>query len=90
MKQLTEDEFDAAFTIVPNADGEEIRPNADGIDAASQHLWTAVDADGDIYLLTGYHLVNRIGYVVTQEPWHEATEALWFPGSEDPIDTDAA
>jgi hypothetical protein len=30
------------------------------------HVWTLVDGgDGDLYLLSGRHLVNRVGYLVT-------------------------
>ena len=32
-------------------------------------VWTLVDGeDGDLYLLTGYHFVNRIGYLVSTKP----------------------
>ena len=29
-------------------------------------VWTYVDGDGGTYLVDGYHLVNRIGYFITQ------------------------
>lgn len=34
MKQLTEDEFDKQFTVIPDDQGETIRPTADGIDTS--------------------------------------------------------
>src|SRR5580658_9909359 len=32
-------------------------------------IWTLLDGDdGDLYLVSGYHLVNRIGYLVSTVP----------------------
>lgn len=30
-------------------------------------VWTAVDCDGGFYLINGYHLVNRVYYMITNE-----------------------
>lgn len=78
MKYLTEDEFDAQFTVVPDAQGETIRPSTDGIAVDSKHLWTIVDADGSLYAVSGLHYVNRIGYLLTEEAWDQETEAVWY------------
>lgn len=85
MKQLTEDEFDAQFTVTPDAQGETVRPSADSIDPDSKHVWTLVDADGSLYAVSGWHLVNRAGYILTEEAWTEETEAVWheFAGDEE-------
>lgn len=32
-------------------------------------VWTWVDSDEGTVILNGYHLVNRIGYFVTEKPW---------------------
>jgi hypothetical protein len=32
-------------------------------------VWTWVDTDEGTAILSGYHLVNRIGYFVTEYPW---------------------
>lgn len=38
-------------------------------------VWTLVDGDdGDQYLLSGYHLVNRIGYLLSTVPVPEEAE----------------
>jgi len=37
----------------------------------NQQIWTLVEADGRWYICTGYHRVNRVGYFVTEKPWHE-------------------
>lgn len=78
IENLTEDQFDTLFTIVPDDQGEEIRPDLNGLDASSRHVWTLVDGDnGGSYLITGYHWVNRIGYVITEQPWDHDYEVVW-------------
>lgn len=91
MKNLTEEEFDRQFTVIPDADGETIRPDSVGIAEDSKHLWTIVDADGSLYALTGLHFVNRLGYLLTEEAWDEETEAVWYiPADNDDEDDDDA
>jgi hypothetical protein len=89
MKQLTEDEFDAQFTVVPGADDESVRDDYKGIDPDSKNLWTIIDADGSLYAVTGVHRVNRLGYIVTEEPWIEDTEAVWFISEEEDDEEDS-
>lgn len=37
-------------------------------------VWTLVDGnDGDMYLVSGLHYVNRIGYLVSRDPIEENT-----------------
>lgn len=89
MRQMTEDQFDEAFDVVPDpVTGDIVRPTDQGLDRASRYLWTVVDADGDLYAVSGWHYVNRVGYVITQQPWDEDTEAEWFvsPEEDDPED----
>ncbi|MET0885369.1 MAG: hypothetical protein ABWX92_02870 [Mycetocola sp.] len=84
MKQLTEDEFDAQFTVVLDAAGDSIRNSDEGLDRSSTKLWTIVDpGNGSLYALSGWHYVNRFGYIVTEEDWTEPTEGVWWPASED-------
>jgi hypothetical protein len=90
MKQLTEDEFDEQFTVVPGADGESVRDDYKGIDPDSKNLWTIVDADGSLYAVSGVHRVNRFGYLVTEEAWTEDIEAVWHLCTEDDEDTEEA
>lgn len=37
------------------------------------HVWTWVDGDedDDTCIVSGYYIVNRIGYFVTNKPWSE-------------------
>jgi hypothetical protein len=37
-------------------------------------IWTMVDGDNGMYLVAGYHFVNRIYYVITKEPWDSPDE----------------
>lgn len=84
MQQLTEEEFDSRFTVVTEpATGADVRPSEHGLDKNSDHLWTVVDADGDLYAVSGWHYVNRIGYVITEQAWDDEIEAEWFLGSCD-------
>lgn len=35
------------------------------------HIWTWVDTDEGTAIMSGYHIVNRIGYFITVKPWEE-------------------
>jgi len=80
--ELTEDEFDDRYPLVPN----HLNPNAswgsgDGpgclfetygmeFDFIRQQdtrtVWTIVDGDdGDMYVVSALHFVNRIGYLIS-------------------------
>ena len=40
----------------------------------ARKVWTLVDGDtGDMYLVSGLHYVNRIGYLVSRDPIEENT-----------------
>lgn len=42
-------------------------------------VWTIVEGDsGNLYASAGYHLVNRLGYIITEVPWTTGLEeAEW-------------
>lgn len=91
MKQLTEEEFDQQFTPVPDAAGDLVRPSADDLDRTSNKLWTIVQDDDDgLYALSGWHYVNRVGFLLTEESWTEAIEAIWLPASDEESEDDEA
>lgn len=51
---------------------ETFGPELDAVAAAHPAcVWTLVSSDDDdgLYLLTGFHFVNRMGYLVTERPW---------------------
>jgi hypothetical protein len=46
-------------------------------------VWTVVDSgddtDGNWYALPGFHVVNKLGYVMTRKPWSDSTpDAIYF------------
>lgn len=35
-------------------------------------IWTIIDGPGSkLYLIKGYHFINRFGYVICKKPWTE-------------------
>lgn len=36
-------------------------------------VWTLVEADGRLFIESGLHIVNRLGYLVTEEPVDDDT-----------------
>ena len=40
-----------------------------------KRIWTIVDGDGDdLIIIAGFHFVNRIGYLITNEEWEDEYE----------------
>lgn len=39
----------------------------------TNNIWTILDCDGKLYLSPGYHIVNRLNYIVTKNEWNEKT-----------------
>ena len=49
--------------------GEELDYVRSIADTEPRRVWTLVDgADGNLYIVDGYHLVNRVNYFITKEP----------------------
>ena len=46
-------------------------------------VWTMVDGDDGMYLIAGYHLVNRIYYVITNEEAQSEDEEYLIDSYED-------
>lgn len=34
-------------------------------------VWTLMEEDGEMFIVTGFHFVNRLGYFVTEKPWDQ-------------------
>ena len=51
-------------------------------------VWTIVEGDsGDLYASAGYHLVNRLGYIITEVPWTtRLEEEVWHRFESDDED----
>lgn len=61
--------------------GKEMRRVQDYVEnpKTRQMVWTVITGDsGLLWVCAGYHLVNRINYVITKKPWVTSTEEfLW-------------
>jgi len=44
-----------------------------------KRVWTVIDGDGDnLYIIAGYHYVNRVCYVISGQEWKsEDEEYMW-------------
>ena len=83
--ELTEDEFDDRFPLVPN----HLNPSAGWAFGESRgclfetygeelafvkrqdprRVWTLIDGDdGDMYVVSSLHFVNRVGYLISRDP----------------------
>ena len=83
MKVLTETDFDKIYTYDETVKSKVFDPESQlgmfetyGVDIKyvmemdSKHpkkVWTMVDGDDGMYLVSGFHHVNRIYYVITNE-----------------------
>ena len=63
--------FERRYTPQYMPDGSLIRDTAP-TNANPRHVWTVLDCDGKLYVNPGYHCVNRLGYVLTAQPWTDA------------------
>lgn len=86
--ELTEDEFWEQYKPVQNhlvgdcsfdgcmfeTYGEEVQYVLSKID--EQIVWTILDGseDDNLYIVSGYHLVNRLGYLITEKPYTKEIE----------------
>ena len=83
MSRLTIDDWDNKYTQV-NVKSENFEDNGRfetfGKDLEYvlsknyENIWTAVDCDSGMFLVAGYHLVNRVYYVVSNEKFENENE----------------
>jgi hypothetical protein len=87
MKQIkmTEDEFYEKFHPIKNHiddnasfDGcsfetylEEEKFVKETAQETPRKVWTILDCDGSLYIVSGYHFVNRLNYLITEEEFEE-------------------
>lgn len=76
MSEMTYEEWEVKYKPIPNhITGECCSFETYGDELAfvcSQDpntIWTEMDGDNGVYLVSGYHYVNRIQYYVTEVPW---------------------
>ena len=52
-------------------------------------VWTLIDGDdGDLYVVSGFHFVNRLGYLISTVPVPEGTDILVHIPMESDADPD--
>lgn len=97
---LTEQEWDSQFTLIPNSlvenasfDGYMFETYGAELDKVMQtppnFVWTYQDDDnGNPCITSGFHLVNRIGYLISQNPWEIDTFVHLDLETEDDLNDD--
>jgi hypothetical protein len=40
----------------------------------AKRVWTILEADGKLFYSAGYHIVNRLGYIITARPYEHETD----------------
>jgi hypothetical protein len=53
-----------------------------------ENIWTWWDTDSGSEIVAGYHLVNRIGYFITENSWSEPLESYDVEIREEDDDED--
>ena len=80
MKQITEKEFDANFSVKQNhlddnagwsgelyeTFGEELKYVFE-LAKKENRVWTVIEGDEGQYYVSGFHYVNRLGFIITEE-----------------------
>lgn len=62
---------DASFDgMMFETDGDEL---AYVKDHDNHNIWTICDEGDKMFICADYHLVNRIGYFITEKPWSDET-----------------
>jgi hypothetical protein len=81
-ESLTENEYDERFAPVNVPEDDNSIWEYDQIKGKpTEHVWSVTDVDGNLYAIPGWHVVNVIGYNLTQHPWpHTDIEVrFWSP-----------
>ena len=79
---ISEDAFWDDWGVIQKASGDMFEFE-DVKDQPLNHVWTIIesgsDEDGNWYASPGFHIVNRMGYVMTTKPWtDELRDAIYF------------
>ncbi|CAB4124041.1 hypothetical protein UFOVP45_112 [uncultured Caudovirales phage] len=77
---ITDDEWDEQYTPILNHingnDSQMFETYGDELafvqSQPANRVWTMLDGDeGGVFIVNGMHLVNRIGYYITEKPFNE-------------------
>lgn len=74
------DEFHP-LTTGPSEDPDEVRmletygdDLAEVLNSPSANIWTVVETDNGLWMISGYHIVNRFLYAITEKPVPKGVE----------------
>ena len=86
---LTLDNWETEYNPILDEDGQEIyheprdkqlQIKLDSLAKAQgtephQHVWTRVEGDsGKLVLINGWHICNRLDYLICKQPWGDGTD----------------
>lgn len=79
---ISEDEFWNEWRVIQKSSGDMFEFE-DVKDQPINHVWTVLETGDDDneswYASPGFHIVNRLGYVMTERPWtDELRDAVYF------------
>jgi hypothetical protein len=79
---ISERDFEDVWGVYVKSSGD-LFEFADVQGEPPRHVWTVVDSgddsDGNWYAQPGFHVVNKLGYVMTRRPWSDSTpDAIYF------------
>ncbi len=71
MSEITEDAWYETYKPIAAPDGGQITwLHAQTLAYPLEQVWSVVDGDsGALCVIPGYHVVNMVGYAVTEVPW---------------------
>jgi hypothetical protein len=49
--------------------GDELRYVMDVAKQKPRNVWTVIEEDGELYINNGFHFVNRLAYIITENEW---------------------
>lgn len=78
MGPISEEEFEEYGPYL-RADGNYFE-HEDVVKKPLHNVWTVVEGDDEgLYASPGFHIVNKIGYLLTKKPWKSAArDAIWY------------
>lgn len=82
---LLSDEFVEQYAPREKPDGSLVYDYHETRQFPMNHIWTLVESGekDNTYAIPGYHMVNRVGYLVTEKQWTDDNiEVLWIDDTE--------
>jgi hypothetical protein len=79
---ISEDQFWDVWRVIQKSDGE-LFDYEEVMKQPLQNVWTIIESGSDKnanwYAFPGFHIINKIGYVMTEKAWEDASrDAIYF------------